>query len=212
MRMLDLCCGRFGWGKAFAARGHEVVGVDLVEPPEVPEGCTFIQADILKLICGKRLGFVGRDVNDEPRHLGFFDFICTSSPCNEFTMFQLRNFHADPPYPAMGIRLFNHARELCEASDVTYVQENVRAAQQFVGKAVNHCGPFYLWGNAVPPILPQGITKGFGKMDRNFIISIGSSKSKKRAEHRAKVAEIPAELANAVADYAERLLEMRATA
>jgi site-specific DNA-cytosine methylase len=29
MRMLDLFCGRWGWSKAFAARGWECVGVDL---------------------------------------------------------------------------------------------------------------------------------------------------------------------------------------
>ena len=49
MRMLDLFCGRFGWGKAFAARGWEVVGVDLVEPPEIPQGCTFIHGDVLSI-------------------------------------------------------------------------------------------------------------------------------------------------------------------
>jgi hypothetical protein len=49
MRMLDLFCGRFGWGRAFAERGWEVVGVDLVEPPEIPSGCEFIKADILSL-------------------------------------------------------------------------------------------------------------------------------------------------------------------
>ena len=41
MRMLDLFCGRWGWSKAFADRGWECVGVDLVEPPEIPEGCKF---------------------------------------------------------------------------------------------------------------------------------------------------------------------------
>jgi hypothetical protein len=203
MRVLDLFCGRFGWGKAFAARGHEVVGIDLVEPPEIPDGCTFFNVDILKITADSP--FMRWD--DGSR---YFDFICASSPCNQFTMFQLRCFHKKRPYPSLGIELFNHTRKLCEESGLPYIQENVRAAQDFVGNAVSHCGPFYLWGNAVPPILPQGITKGFGKMDREFILSIGSSKSKKRAEHRAKVAEIPPELANAVCDYAERLVEVPA--
>ena len=43
MRMLDLFSGRWGWSKAFAKRGWECVGVDLTRPPEIPEGCTFIQ-------------------------------------------------------------------------------------------------------------------------------------------------------------------------
>jgi len=47
--MLDLLCGRLGWTKAFLARGWECVGVDLVEPPEIPQGFTFIKGDILTL-------------------------------------------------------------------------------------------------------------------------------------------------------------------
>jgi len=199
VRMLDLFCGRWGWSRAFAARGWECVGVDLIEPPEIPDGCIFFRKNVLDIDYRWIRGL-------NP------DFVCISSPCNQFTMFQLQCFHKDPPYPSEGIELFNHSRELCEMTSISYVQENVRAAQEFVGRAVNHCGPFYLWGTAVPPILPRGITKGFGKMDRQFIISIGSSKSKKRAEHRAKVATIPPELSSCVADYAERLIEMRQTA
>ena len=45
-RLLDLFCGRWGWSKAFAAHNWECVGVDLVEPPEIPQGCTFIKADM----------------------------------------------------------------------------------------------------------------------------------------------------------------------
>jgi hypothetical protein len=49
MRMLDLFCGRFGWGRAFAARGWEVVGVDLVEPQFLPPNCQFERRDILSM-------------------------------------------------------------------------------------------------------------------------------------------------------------------
>jgi hypothetical protein len=112
------------------------------------------------------------------------------------------------------IRLFNYTRQLCEASGLPYVMENVRAAQQFVGPAVHHCGPFYLWGNAVPPLLNQGITKGtkFGawtkeerKRNKEPYRHTGSG-SKARAELKAKIATIPLELANCVAEYATRLL------
>src|SRR6185312_12395545 len=137
-RMLDLFAGRFGWGRAFAARGWEVVGIDLVEPAEIPQGCKFTRFDALKLV-----GIEG------------FDFICASSPCEEFSVHGMRHFHPNPKYPEMGIKLFNHTRSLCEASGLPYVMENVRPAQQFVGMAVNHFGPFYLWGNAVPPLLPK---------------------------------------------------------
>ncbi len=95
--------------------------------------------------------------------------------------------------------------------------ENVRAAQQFVGNAVHHCGPFYLWGNGVPALMHKGITKGtkFG-LDKDGTRNTrktqdmyyrSGSKSKSRRDHIANVATIPPELASCVADYAERLLE-----
>ena len=101
------------------------------------------------------------DVRDEV--LGNFDFICASSPCEQFSVHGMKHFHPNPPYPELGIKLFNHTRAICEASGVPYVMENVRAAQQFVGQAVNHCGPFYLWGNAVPVLMPQGVNKGMSR-------------------------------------------------
>jgi len=196
LRMLDLFCGRFGWGRAFAARGWEVVGVDLVEPSEIPQGCNFWREDIL-------------EVKSIDAHcLAKFDFICASSPCEQFSVHGMKHFHPNPPYPELGIKLFNHTRALCESAGVPYVMENVRAAQQFVGKAVNHCGPFYLWGNAVPAIMPQGISKGFGDMSTaHYHANLDRISPHIRAKHTAT---IPPELANCVADYAERLIEMRA--
>ena len=122
MRLLDLFCGRWGWSKAFAARGWECVGIDLVEPPEIPPNCHFLKADIL----GIQPAFIQQNE---------IDFICASSPCEKFSVHQLKNFHPTPPYPELGIRLFNHTRALCEASGVPYIMENVRSAQAFVGKA-----------------------------------------------------------------------------
>lgn len=156
MRMLDLFCGRWGWSRAFAARGWECVGVDLVEPPEIPQMCQFVKADILMLTDG----YVPLAPNLGFRELSEFDFICASSPCEQFSVHGMKHFHPNPPYPELGIKLFEHTRALCEASSVPYVMENVRAAQQFVGQAVHHCGPFYLWGSGVPPLMNQGIVKG----------------------------------------------------
>src|SRR5271154_3662693 len=115
-RLLDLFCGRWGWSRAFAARGWECHGVDLVRPPEVPKGCTFWQHNVLDM---------GRDLIP---FLGPFDFIVASSPCEQFSVHGMRHFHPNPPYPELGIRLFEHTRALCEASGVPYVMENVRAA------------------------------------------------------------------------------------
>lgn len=138
--MLDLFCGKFGWSQSFAARGWTCVGVDLVDPKIVPDGCTFINSDILT--------WDAQDIIN-----GGFDFICASSPCEQFSLFGLKHFHPNPPYPALGIELFNHTRKILEESGIPYVMENVRNSQYFVGKAANRCGPFYLWGNAVPPPL-----------------------------------------------------------
>ncbi len=210
MRLLDLFCGRWGWSRAFAARGWECYGIDLVSPPETPERCIFINGDIL--------GY-------EPRHieqLGI-DFIVASSPCEQFSVHGMKHFHPNPPYPGLGIKLFNHTRQLCEASGLGYVMENVRAAQQFVGNAVHHCGPFYLWGNAVPPLIPRNIQKGvrLGKSGFSGPAQVewrrklsnparnAWSGSEKRAEAVAKIAQIPPELANCVADYAERIIEQQ---
>jgi hypothetical protein len=192
--MLDLFSGRWGWSKAFAARGWECVGIDLIPPPEIPNGCTFICADVMTVTA---------------EYCRQFDFICASSPCEEFAVYGMRHFHPHPDYPTNGLRLFVHTRQVCELSGVPYVMENVRPAQTFVGRAAHHCGPFYLWGTGVPVLVNQGITKGFGKWDRKYILNTGSSKSKKRQEYKAKWATIPPELSGCVADHAEWLTKDR---
>lgn len=192
MRLLDLFCGRFGWSKAFAARGWECVGVDLVEPVEIPRGCKFRQADILS--------FWGVDIMD-----GGYDFICASPPCQQFSKFGMPNFYPHPPYPEHGIRLFNHARQICEESKLPYVIENVWGAQKFVGDSAGRCGPFHLWGSGVPPITPQGIKKG-GTLGTGGWQNFGSMD---KADNAAKAATIPPELSACVADYAERLIEQK---
>lgn len=198
-RMLDLFCGRFGWGRAFAARGWEVVGVDLVDPPEIPQGCTFVKRDVLTL----DVDFVGQ-----------FDFVCASSPCEEFST--IRNFQKPRPAPDMGILLFNHTRRICEQSGVPYVMENVSGAPRYIGEAAHRCGPFYLWGTGVPPMMPQGISKGLtmlamGLREKKGMPGWDNRHGSIGRTPAALVATIPPELASCVADYAERLLEQEAS-
>jgi hypothetical protein len=205
--MLDLFCGRWGWSKAFAARGWECFGIDLVEPPEIPEHCHFQKMDVL---------------NVTAYAIASFDFICASSPCEQFSVHGMKHFHPNPPYPYLGRLLFNHTRSLCEKSGVPYVMENVRAAQKFVGQAVHHCGPFYLWGSGVPVLLHKGIIKGWSRkwIDKQGRVrdqgptgrgggKANGSELASNGELTARAATIPPELANCVADYAERLLEQR---
>ena len=99
--MLDLFCGRWGWSKAFADRGWECVGVDLVEPPEIPEGCRFIRMDILHLDAAQVTNIYNPD------------FICASSPCEEFSVHGMKHFHPNPKYPEMGLKAVQpHTRTL----------------------------------------------------------------------------------------------------
>lgn len=191
-RMLDLFAGRLGWSKAFLARGWDVVAYDLVLPDmEIPAGVDYRLADILTLT---------------PADVQGFDFICASSPCEKFSIHRMKMFHPNPPYPDLGIRLFNHARYLCESSGAQYIMENVQTAQQFVGDAAAHAGSFYLWGTGVPAIIPKGLTKGM-KMDRQWCQELGGHGSSKRDTQTAGFATIPPELASCVADYAARLIE-----
>jgi|ERR1700722_13842580 len=207
MRMLDLFAGRLGWSKAFLERGWEVVAYDLVLPDmEIPAGVDYRIADILTLT---------------PADVQGFDFVCASSPCEKFSVHGMKHFHPNPPYPTLGIELFNHTRMLCEASGKPYIMENVRAAQAFVGNATHHWGPFYLWGPGVPILAMQGITKGMNlgsntvkksmtaeekRLMRKLVpMCSTSSGSKARKLLTADVATIPPELAHCVAEYAERL-------
>jgi hypothetical protein len=158
----------------------------------------------------------------------------TSSPCENFSVFGMKHFFPDPPYPTLGIELFNDTREKFEESSIPFVMENVRSAQQFLGKSVHHCGPFHLWGNAVPPLMPQGIVKTKRRIqlcrclpDNQYRSLLKEGKTRAeisvirnaylnaerrpgdRSQKLKETAEIPPELANCVADYAERLLEQR---
>jgi hypothetical protein len=229
MRLLDLFCGRWGWSKTFAARGWECVGVDLVEPPEIPDGCTFVKENILAIKQVRRVLFGGRDpVAGESLQYSStpyadyllgqsFDFIVASSPCEEFSKYGLRCFFPDGPYPSNGIKLFNHTREICWKSGVPWVMENVRAAQEFVGRSKHNCGPFHLWGTGVPPLMPQGIIKGMTRKalgHYDYEGEPGWNTKNERASRRqnesnaaALAATIPPELANCVAEYAERITE-----
>lgn len=201
MKLLDLFCGRWGWSKAFAKRGWDCVGVDLTAPPEIPAGCEFLQMDVLTITA------------DWIKEKGF-DFICASSPCEQFSVHGMKHFHPNPPYPELGIRLFEHTLAICEASGVPYVMENVRAAQQFVGNAQWRCGSFHLWGNSVPPLMPQGISKGATQVRRNGRFGHGKSKVDElmymdKKIRAATLATIPPELSNCVADYAEAILSVQ---
>lgn len=190
--VIDLFAGRLGWSKGFLKMGWRSRAYDLRLPDmEIPEGVEYILQDILTLTAA--------DLADA-------DFVTCSSPCEKFSVHCMKHFHPNPKPPVDGIKLFEHARAICEASGKPYVMENVRCAEKFVGRAVNHCGPFYLWGNAVPAVMPPeiyGVRKGMDMCSsllkgaelaiarRKNPLIWSSSKSKARKELTAKAAEIP---------------------
>lgn len=185
-RALDLCCGRGGATRGLKAAGYYVVGVDNEPQPEYC-GDEFHQADALEF------------------PLDGYDFIWASPPCQEFSIWQMRNFFPVPKYPWTGLRLFNGIRGRLYESKIPHVIENVRAARQFVGESVNNLGPFYLWGTAVPAIFPAEfykIKKGIdfprdkvtGKRALMGLRQFGSRDKKRRAEYSAKVAMLPLEV------------------
>lgn len=222
LRMLDLFAGKLGWAKAFLDRGWDVTAVDLVRPDDIPSGCNFVQADVLQIEVSRSGLFTIREHDDRGPILWEYrpDFMCASSSCEEFSKFGMRCFNPNPPYPELGITLFNHTRNLGERSGVPYVMENVRAAQQFVGTAKHHCGPFYLWGTAVPPLMPQGIIKGMTRLaigHKDYKGCLGWNTKNTAAPKRlrekqaaSKAATIPPELSSCVADYAEALMRVTA--
>ena len=213
---IDLFCGKGGWTNALRDVGFRVIGFDINPQPEYR--AEFIKWDVLDIWARNgELAWLhvpcGR-VNPV--------FAVCSSPCEQFSVHCMKHFHPNPPYPELGIKLFNHARNLLESLGVPYVMENVRCAEKFVGRAVNHCGPVYLWGNAVPAVFSKEcyeVTKGM-TLDQAWDRNTGkrsysgprrfSSNSPERAEAVAKLAMIPYPIARAVAEAGMRLVEAAA--
>lgn len=212
MLCLDLFCGKGGWTNAFLAEGFDVIGFDIVKQPDYRG--EYMPCDVLRM--------------DDLRFYNA-DFAVCSSPCEEFSVHCMKHFHPNPKYPENGIRLFNHARGLLERSSLPYVMENVRCAEKFVGRAVNHCGTFYLWGNAVPAIFPPhafSVKKGFqqggaivqrmkaaGKLREYRLEDLAArhpSNSPERREVVAQMAMIPEPIARAVAKAAKQLVAVSA--
>jgi hypothetical protein len=210
---IDLFCGKGGWTNGLLEAGFEVYGFDLEPQPDYRG--IFLRCDVLDLTAKFLRGL--RPV-----------FACCSSPCEEFSVHGMKHFHPNPKQPEMGIKLFNHSRDVLEELGVPYLMENVRPAQKFVGRAVNHCGPFYLWGTGVPAIFPKeaySVTKGIDvgssslikemtKEEKRvyraqFVWNQAWSSSKKRQRDTALAAMIPLPVARTVAQSALSYVDAR---
>jgi hypothetical protein len=145
---IDLYCGLGGWAEGFLAEGYDVTGFD-IEAHDYGTG-----SYPGELILRDVRGIHGSELKDATCIVG-------SSPCQEFSYRAMpwKRAKALPP-PYLGMTLFwaqfRIQREASEAAGhhIPMVVENVRGAQQWVGRAQWHYGSYYLWGD-VPALMPM---------------------------------------------------------
>lgn len=144
---IDLFCGLGGWTEGLLSEGWRVIGFDIERhiygDQQYP--AQLVLQDV-RTIHGKQF----RDA----------DLIVAASPCQEFSYRAMpwKRAKALGP-PELGMELFAQAariqKEACEAAGryIPMIQENVRGAQKYVGRAQWHYGSYYLWGD-VPALMP----------------------------------------------------------
>lgn len=172
---LDLCCGMGGWTDGAIAAGFDVVGVDIYRHRKYRGA--FVLGDLLSPEL--EIFF--------SRFSGVVDLVLASPPCTEFARWDkpAKWFAQGRPEPSLD--LVKRCEAIAFKLRAPLVLENVRGAQQFIGTAVNHYGPFYLWGDGIPPLLSH--------CDRRI------AKFKESGWDAASRARIPFDLAYQVADF-----------
>lgn len=141
----------------------------------------FLQMDVLDLV-------------KKPELLNGVNVIFASPPCEEFSRWdQPWTVRRKPPLPDLSLIRASYA--LAAFHKVQLLVENVRGAGKFIGKAVKHWGPFYLWGDGVPPLLPK-FQDRYRKQKQSF-----------SSTDRAARAQIPSDLTMACALYHQARIE-----
>ena len=157
---IDLFCGLGGWTAGFLAEGYECIGFDIERHVY---GADRYPAQLVLQDVRTLDGAQFKDAT----------IIVASSPCQEFSYRAMpwKRAKALGP-PLLGMELFAQAgriqREACAAAGryIPMVQENVRGAQPWVGRARWHHGSYYLWGD-VPALMPLGrATKTVGHINK----------------------------------------------
>lgn len=167
--VLDLCCGTCAWSKPWLARGYRVVAFDIyrhrLAPPQVEV----------------RLGDIRSASGIEFR--GRTRIVLASPPCDEYARFTMPWTRArNPPQPDLS--LWQHCERIAQEADAPLLLENVQSAQKFHGPARWHFGPFYLWGDAIPALMPKFQPEFFKKKE-----SYGSKQKDLRAAIPEQLAE-----------------------
>jgi hypothetical protein len=154
----DLFCGLGGWTEGLLAEGYRVRGYDIEEHVYGEERypAELILRDVMQMH-GSELA----DVN----------LIVASPPCQEYSYMAMpwslakakaaairadETGEAFKKLTALFNACFRIQREACEAAGrhIPMVVENVRGAQEWVGKARANFGSYYLWGD-VPALMPK---------------------------------------------------------
>ncbi len=140
---IDLFCGIGGWAGGFLAEGWDIVGFDIVRRKRKKYPGTFVQQDVLTLD-GKR--FAGATL------------ILASPPCQAWSFAQVNRAskmaaHRTGAAP-FDMRLVMAAFRIAREAGRPLVLENVRGAIPLIGEPKGSFGPFFLWGDGVPPSLP----------------------------------------------------------
>ena len=155
---IDLFCGLGGWTEGLIAEGYDVIGFDIERHQY---GDMQYQS---QLVLQNVLTIHGRQFKDAA-------LIVASPPCQEFS------YMAMPWSKAKAIRAeylsgvrdksnltalfdacFRIQREAIEAAGhfIPLVVENVRGAQEWVGRSRWNFGSFHLWGD-VPALMPMAM-------------------------------------------------------
>jgi hypothetical protein len=161
---IDLFCGLGGWTEGLLAEGYYVVGFDIERHVYGDEKypAQLVLQDVLTI---------------HGRQFKGVDLIVASPPCQEYSWMALpfskgkqrAREYRDGLRPLSELTglfdaCFRIQREACEAAGrhIPLVVENVRGAQEWVGRSRWSYGSFHLWGD-VPALMPQGShSKGVG--------------------------------------------------
>ena len=154
MTVLDLFCGLGGFSAAFRARGHRVVGVDLVPPADVI-------GDVRRL-----------PVDWKP------DVVLASPPCTQFSRKAMKCFTGWNGVPSM--ELMNSALTVIEdLKPEWWIIENVGGARPFMPVSSQRIGSRWFWGE-FPLVLHEGHGIGHGK----WHLSSTASRERSRIPYR----------------------------
>ena len=190
---IDLFCGLGGWTDGFLAEGWNVVGFDVTRHVYGTDRypAQLVLQDVLT-IHGSQFRYA--------------DIIVASPPCQQYSWLAMpwsrskdpnnskaakalrAKWEAEGPDNRLFDACFRIQREASEAAGhhIPLVVENVRGAQEWVGRAPWNYGSFYLWGD-VPALMPKRMAGDFNKIPPAVNDAIRNGKSPARwtnpAEH-----------------------------